>query len=414
MPIVKLLKTEAIRAFGPMAIEVAKGIIEVLGKRFHSGEKLVVHKTRNYIIEAVEDSELYISMADESLIQPLDPDDPYFTRKNIAKEIIEKGHKVVVVIGGTDVGKTSFTTLLANIALARGLRPAIIDGDVGQADIGPPGFVSMGFPTTLISWNTEIKPLVMRFVGDIKPQHSVHVIVSELYRLIMIGKARNFEPIIIDTDGWVKDEHAISYKHLLIRSLRPDAIVIIDDGLRDYFAKFKKVGIEIYSVKSPAIRKVRTREERRLLRSIRYREFLENAPLVKIDMNNVIIEGYPLFYGTPVNTSELTQLMEGRIIYASILMNNLHVYGIVKSYNIDELKKRFGIERVKIYQLGSERNIYCSVGIIDGNEYPCIVEKFDFDSYTMLIRTKYSDKIEIIKLSKIKLRDDYTEEMIED
>ncbi|MEM1864280.1 MAG: GTPase, partial [Desulfurococcaceae archaeon] len=85
MPIVKLSKTEAIRAFGPMAIEVVKGIIEVLGKRFHSGEKLVVHKTRNYIIEAVEDSELYISMADESLIQPLDPDDPYFTRKNIAK-----------------------------------------------------------------------------------------------------------------------------------------------------------------------------------------------------------------------------------------------------------------------------------------------------------------------------------------
>lgn len=414
MPIVRLSKTEALRAFGPMVVEVVKGLIEILGRKMSPGERLVIHKTRNYIIEAIEDSELSINMTNESIIQPLDSEDPYFTRKNIAREIIEKKHRVVVVIGSTDVGKTSFTTLLANMALAKGLKPAIIDGDVGQADIGPPGFVSMGPLTNFISWNTEIKPFMMRFVGDIKPQYNTHVIINELCRLTDLGKAQGFEPIVIDTDGWVKDEHAITYKHVLIRILKPDAIVIIGDDLKDYFTRFKKIGIEIYSIKAPLVRKVRTREERRLLRSLRYREFLENAQIARIDMDDVVIEGHPLFHGIPVNTSEIAHIIEGKVIYASLLPNTLHVYGVVKSYSIDELKKRLGVEKIKVYQPGSEKNIYCSVGVMNGYEYPCMIDRFDFDSNTILIKTKYSDKIEVIRLSRIKLRDDYTEEISED
>ena len=48
-------------------------------------------------------------------------------------------------LGGMDVGKTTFTRRLVNRLTTQGQRAAIVDGDLGQSEIGPPACVGMAF-----------------------------------------------------------------------------------------------------------------------------------------------------------------------------------------------------------------------------------------------------------------------------
>ena len=48
-----------------------------------------------------------------------------------------------LVIGPIDAGKSSFCLLAANCALAAGRRPALVDTDPGQSDIGPPAALGL-------------------------------------------------------------------------------------------------------------------------------------------------------------------------------------------------------------------------------------------------------------------------------
>jgi len=85
-----------------------------------------------------------------------------------------------MVIGQVDSGKSSVSILLSNTALNNGEKPAVIDGDVGQADIGPPGFISLSYPDSKTLWMRTLKPYAMKFIGDIKPQgHMFQIIQSK-------------------------------------------------------------------------------------------------------------------------------------------------------------------------------------------------------------------------------------------
>ncbi|ADV65003.1 Clp1/GlmU family protein [Desulfurococcus mucosus] len=413
MPRLSLVRGEAVRVFGPMSITIVKGSIAILGKTVRGGENIIVHRFRNYVIEALEDTELDVTMTSDSTIQPVDEHDPYRKRASTALEIVSKGHRRVVVIGGVDSGKTSFTTLLSNTAISAGLKPCVIDGDVGQADIGPPGFISLGIPDRQVLWNTEIPVYMMRFIGDIRPQGYTHVIPRELRWLAEKSESLGCSIIVIDTDGWIRDPGAVYYKQRLIEIVEPDAVVILGDDLSRYFKRFEKIGVKVYELPEPTVRRTRSREERRLLRSMRYRDFLVDAPLRRVNMDTVLVDGHPLFHGVQVESSMLDGLVEGRVIYASQLVNELHVYGTVKAFNSEEINRRLGVVKVKTYPPGFEKGVYCGVGSHRGGDYPCIVEKFDFEGREILVRTRFQDRIDVLKLSQIRIGEDYTEEFIE-
>ena len=51
--------------------------------------------------------------------------------------------QVVLVIGATDVGKSTFCRFLVDSAVDRGLKTVFVDTDVGQSQIGPPTTIGM-------------------------------------------------------------------------------------------------------------------------------------------------------------------------------------------------------------------------------------------------------------------------------
>lgn len=412
MVTLKLAKGEGVKLYGPMSVVVKTGLLDVYGRRVRPGEKFVIHRTRNYVAEALEECELDITMVDNSQIQPLEQEDPYWGKKEIIKDIAERGFRKIAVVGCVDCGKTAMVTHLFNAIVEKGKRVAVLDGDVGQADIGPPGFITLGFNEEQVFWISELKPVAMKFIGDIKPQHLTHVITRELERLVSYALANGFDTVIVDTDGWVGDEYAIIYKQRLVETLKPDALIVVGDGLDKYFKKYTKLGLKLYAVKTPLYRKVRTREERRLLRSLKYREYLEGAPILKLKLDNIIVSGLPLLQGLDIDLSMITGHIEGKLIYATQLPGTLYVYGVVKAYNTEELKK-LGFDRVKAYPPGFEKGLYCAVEDSSGLDYPCIIEKVDFESGEIVVRTKYANKVEVVKVSRIKLNSEFAEEYLE-
>ncbi|MEM4481668.1 MAG: Clp1/GlmU family protein [Desulfurococcaceae archaeon] len=395
-----------------MSVSVKVGRLDVHGKVISEGESFVVHKARNYVATAVDLCDLDITLISEEQVQRLDSVDPYKEKKQIVQDILSKGLRRVAVLGCTDCGKTSLITLMLNTMLSSGIKAAVIDSDIGQADIGPPGFVSLGYAYSPVYWVSEVKPNKMVFIGDVKPQAHTWAIISGVRRLVEVANKDGFHYILLDTDGWVKDERAIDYKNSLIEMFRPDAIIVVGEELKGLFARYSEFNISVYEVRAPVHRKVRSREERRNLRSSKYSEFLEGAPIVKSKINSVIVQGLPLLHGLEVNAATISNYVDGKVLYASRLFGSLNLYGSIKGYSSEELK-RHNYERVKLHQYGVEKGLYCAVGQLGEFDYPCIIEKFNFETREVLLRTKYTGKVEVLKVSKIKLTPDYNEEYVE-
>jgi len=412
MPVLRMQENEMLKLFGPMSLTVISGEVEILNKKFKENSKIVIHRLRSYVMRSLASSELEVNMAAEAQIQQVEENEPYLEWLSVANSIAKGKVDKIVVLGGVDSGKSTFTVLLANTFVEKGFKPAVIDSDVGQADIGPPGFISMAYPEEQVIWMREYRPVLMRFIGDIKPQMHVegvvHIVADMARRAIESGK----KPVIIDTDGWIGDEHGINYKFKLVEELKPDTIVVLGSSLHGLFRRYQKLGAKIYELRSPHVKRTRSREERRMLRRDRYREYLESGKVVKVKLGDTIITGSPIFHGIELEIpSSLSPDMADKVLYITRTRDTLYlvVKNPINSEQLEIIKKICGASRLKTYLRGFERRLY--VAISNGEEeYPALIEKIDYDKREIHIRTRHIIDIKLIKVSSMRLTEDYTEQ----
>ena len=141
---------------------------------------------------------------------------------------IVKPQQVVLVIGATDVGKSTFCRFLVDSAVDRGLKTVFVDTDVGQSQIGPPttiGMKSFDPESSPVQFNNVADQLY--FVGDLSPHgHSLEVLTGTR---LMVDHARETEAdfIIVDTSGYIHDAPAVILKRHKIALTRPNHVVCI-------------------------------------------------------------------------------------------------------------------------------------------------------------------------------------------
>ena len=145
--------------------------------------------------------------------------------EKLANQIV-KPQQVVLVIGATDVGKTTFCRFLADSAIARGLKTAFVDADVGQSQIGPPTTIGMKF---LVPENSPVQfngiADQLYFVGDLSPRgHYLEMLTGTR---LMVDRAREVDFIIVDTTGYIHGAPAVTLKQHKIALIRPDHVVCI-------------------------------------------------------------------------------------------------------------------------------------------------------------------------------------------
>jgi polynucleotide 5'-kinase involved in rRNA processing len=91
---------------------------------------------------------------------------------------------------------------------------------------------------------------------------------------------------IVNTDGWVKDEEAVSYKVQLLNSLRPNIVLGLSSNSElDHILDRQQC--PTLKLEASRFSRTRTREERKKAREEGYRRFLQNPKHLDLKLNTI-------------------------------------------------------------------------------------------------------------------------------
>ena len=196
---------------------------------------------------------------------------------------------VVLVLGKIDSGKSSYCTYLVNNLLRSKFRVAVLDGDLGQSDIGASGTVSYAFLSKPVPELYELKPENSFFVGVTSPVMAVAKTIEGLAALKAEILLKPVDFVVVNTDGWVEGDLAVRYKTALVKELKPDVIVGVEaaDELEELSTQLEQ---PMLRVEASAALNPRTVEKRKALREMTYARYLKDAKLQNYPLSQVVIE----------------------------------------------------------------------------------------------------------------------------
>ena len=385
---------------GPTRITVLKGKIEVIGKlilpetsesssdlsEYEDLNVLVIPEANTYPLFALENSELeiYTNKPDENLklIEENSISDRWIEIKDaLLKELkSERSSPLKIMCLGISCGKTTLIKYLANNFIREGLKGGYLDSDLGQQIMYLPTTLNLGEIKSSIISGEDIDTEDTVFIGATFPKGNHKFIVSQSCRNLVDKYIENHEDtdfLLIDTDGWIKQEAGVIYKNFFIKSVDPDVIIIFHDESIEEFqsiedtAKIRK-DRKLFLIEEPnKFFYEKDKEERRFLRQSQFAKILEgyrkiSIPISKYDIKFVKQE-YDLesnqMFEQEINIHELTNLPYHYVIISLLDENSemikiglLFVINISKDYILifSDLTYKEQI-RIKKILLGSLR-----------------------------------------------------------
>jgi polynucleotide 5'-hydroxyl-kinase GRC3/NOL9 len=140
----------------------------------------------------------------------------------LADRLASSSWRRLVVLGRTDVGKSSFLHFLAHALTARGQTVALLDTDLGQKMVGPPACVVLA----LASDDGELREERIRFVGETSPAANMAGVIAASARLAAGASA---DRLLVNTSGLIAGP-GIALKRWKMEALQPDHIVALARG----------------------------------------------------------------------------------------------------------------------------------------------------------------------------------------
>ncbi len=273
---------------GPASITLLEGQAQILGAPIRTGERIVVRGEGRLPVEVSTDSTFDLALGHSGRCEELRVSTVPGQWREAVRSVVEMGNVRAMVVGPTDVGKSTFTTLLTNSLIAKDQIVSVVDGDIGQADLGPPTTVAMASSSEPSMRLADLPPTKSVFVGFTSPATFPPKIISSLKRLCD-ATGKGF-PSVVNTDGWVLDE-AVEYKANLIGALNPDVVVGIGDEASVGKILAKCHCRTIWLAPAGAARE-RSKDERKSYREYRYRTFLENAAYVTVRYAEIGVQDF--------------------------------------------------------------------------------------------------------------------------
>lgn len=135
----------------------------------------------------------------------------------------------VMIIGGSDTGKTTIGRHLVEDAIADGISAAYVDGDIGVSTIGPPACVGMRrikSAEDIADWSTADE---LRFVGSTATPGVVLPYVVAVSSLVDIARSEA-ELVVLDTSGDIGGVVGQTIVYHLMELCRPSIVVAMHRG----------------------------------------------------------------------------------------------------------------------------------------------------------------------------------------
>ena len=272
---------------GPASVIVISGKVEVFGSAPDNLSRIVIRQGKRLPFTVEKTANFEISLGANATIEEVDGTTiPESWMKSLKELLSFRTRPVIgVVLGTVDSGKTSFCTYLVNRLADKERKVAILDGDLGQSDIGPPCTIAYNFAAKPVTdlFNLEAKNAF--FVGATSPSEAIDKTVEGLTTLMreILESAPDF--VVVNTDGWVVGEDAVKYKSRLIGEVKPDIVFCIQRKgelapLLDVLEKFR-----VTVVDSPVTIRQRSREKRKNLRELGYVKYLRNAKVQSLPID---------------------------------------------------------------------------------------------------------------------------------
>lgn len=200
------------------------------------------------------------------------------------------GARVTMVIGPSDAGKTTLTTVLAGALAARGDRVAVVDADVGQSEVGPPTTVGLGRVHRALARLGDAEVLALEFVGTTSPARAVRRTAAAAGALVERARAAGFDRILVDTSGLVGGPFGRWLKRVKMDLVRPDVVVVVErDHETDTVARDAALrpGVRVLRVRAAPQARRRRQEERRLHRRRTLAAYFTGAPVLRLGAGTV-------------------------------------------------------------------------------------------------------------------------------
>lgn len=204
-------------------------------------------------------------------------------------------HGLVMVIGAPDSGKSTFCRYLYAQLLDHQRACAYLDGDPGQAFLGPPTTLS------LASGDLEQPRRVwQRFVASISPRGNMLTMLVAASRLVRKGFRQRAEVILMDTDGLVDPQQGgLYYKFALIELLAPQTLCFLSrenelQPLLNYFQRQNRTSV--YHFRAAEAVQTRSLDLRRQYRTQQFAAYFSNAQQREIDWRDLPIWPGPRFF----------------------------------------------------------------------------------------------------------------------
>ncbi|GIV20676.1 MAG: polyhydroxyalkanoate depolymerase [Armatimonadota bacterium] len=322
----------------------------------------------------------------------------------------------VMVLGARDVGKTTFTALLANRQLAHGIRVAVVDADVGQSEIGPPTTIGMGLVEVPIPTLHAVVPRAIYFVGSNTPRGRMLETVSGVRAMVARAQEAGAESIIVDTTGFVSGAAARRLKCAKVETVRPQFVVAIQrkDELEHILRPIERRNLKIIRLPVPesvVIKSPEMRQQRRVMRFFRY---FQDARTHTFALADIACEGTWFHTGTPLEWNEIHFLQEtlrSRVFWAERTAEHLFVITdkVVDERALVIVEETFRVAHVTT--AGVHRFVKLLLGLLNA-EGDClaigILERIDFVNRTITVRTPLRDAsgVTILRFGGLNVRPD--------
>lgn len=129
----------------------------------------------------------------------------------------------VMIVGAQHVGKSTLTRWLANELVGAGRRVALVDADLGQSNVGPPGTLGMASLRKRFDDYHELTPYALFFIGALSPVGVEAACVAGMSKLLKLARRQGPQTILVNTAGYLDVPHLLN----LIGAVEPTVLVLL-------------------------------------------------------------------------------------------------------------------------------------------------------------------------------------------
>ena len=332
--------------------------------------------------------------------------------ERIARSIVHP-QAVVLVIGSTDTGKTTFCRYLVERGVSQGLRVGLVDADVGQSQIGPPTTIGLKILSHNPDWD-KIEADNLYFVGWISPEGHLLRCVTGVRLMVDAALRAGANFVVVDTTGYVKGIRAIALKQHKIEIIQPSNLVCIQhsDELDAIVSGFDvSHSIMIHRLSPHQAVTSKTNKYRREYRETCVNRYFSETVEALLPFDQFRGQGTPFFAGRRANTEELeilSDLANHRVLYGEWGHRMLTL--VSRSVLSDDECLRIK-SRLSLTSLAARTPDYFAqrfVGLVDGNGKMVsvgIIQATDFETNHFKVRCKLGaiDETKIVQFGRYKL-----------